>query len=159
MYPLSGKNPLSIFWRAPKLNAMVDRCSDWKRMLLFIPFSLKDNSNHSWWSRIVHKKKNHHHHPCGLHVSRGRLAAAQKGRLLLLSKYSNFQWPTKRALLRNKSKLDQVNSANLLFELWSLVFYVLICYRIFRAEQLSWGTLLQGILSRGTLIYDGTGSI
>ena len=56
-------------------------------------------------------------------------------------------------------ELDQVNSANLLFELWSLVFYVLICYRICRAEQLSRGTLLRRILSRGTLIYDGTGSI
>ena len=55
-------------------------------------------------------------------------------------------------------KLDQVNSASLLFELRSFVFYVSICYRICRAEQLSWGTLLQGILSRGTLIYDGTGS-
>ena len=29
-----------------------------------------------------------------------------------------------------KCKLDQVNSANLLFELLSLAFYVLICYRI-----------------------------
>ena len=39
-----------------------------------------------------------------------------------------------------------------------LGFYVLICYRICRAEQLSRGTLLRRILLRGTLIYDGTGS-
>ena len=64
-----------------------------------------------------------------------------------------------RSQIDDTSKLDQVNSANLLFELWSFVFYVLICYRICRAEQLSRGTLLQRILSRGTLIYDGTGSI
>ena len=45
--------------------------------------------------------------------------------------------------------------------IWIMIlgFYVLICYRICRAEQLSRGTLLQRILSQGTLIYDGTGSI
>ena len=40
-----------------------------------------------------------------------------------------------------------------------LGFYVLICYRICRAEQLSRGTLLRRILSQGTLVYDGTGPI
>ena len=42
-----------------------------------------------------------------------------------------------RSILKKNyhKRLDQVNSANLLFGLWSLVFYVLICYRICRAER------------------------
>ena len=38
-------------------------------------------------------------------------------------------------------ELDEVNSANLLFEL-SYFFSVLICYRICREEQLSRGTIV-----------------
>ena len=69
--------------------------------------------------------------------------------------HQNFDW----LQLKKHDKLDQVNSANFLFELWSLVFYVLIFHRICRAEQLLRGTLLRRILLRGTLIYGGTGSI
>ena len=41
--------------------------------------------------------------------------------------------PGKKAFENGSTlELDKVNSANLLFELWSLVFSVLICYRICR---------------------------
>ena len=42
---------------------------------------------------------------------------------------------------QNCVKLDQVNSANLLFELWSF-FSVLVCYRKCREEKLSRGTIV-----------------
>ena len=66
----------------------------------------------------------------------------------------NF-WYSTHLSKESIAKLDQVNSANLLFELCSLVFYVLICYRICRAEQLSRGTIVvRDIVARDLVARD-----